>query len=323
MKKSILSLLICASITSIAQTDVNLNLIHEFNGVPFAYGQYYLDAVGNNIEFNRVQYYLSDIALESSVSQQVPVVDEVQLISGNISNYPLGSVSVTNVTGINFNVGVPNALNHADITLQPTGHPLSYQSPSMHWGWTSGYRFLVIEGKVDDNGDGTPNKLFQFHVVGDQFLTAVDVTSAAVMNGADLDINLTVNVADWLKNMNMINAGINHGSQAINGQVMNNTNPETVFEGNVATGIITESKSVNQLIVDYEYSYAPTLFYSIGGATNASILITDLNGRIISNETQLPAAGNYFINKELSKGLYVVRLIGDNDHIETTKMFIK
>tara|TARA_B100000809_G_scaffold243770_1_gene269093 strand:+ start:4034 stop:5005 length:972 start_codon:yes stop_codon:yes gene_type:complete len=323
MKKSILSLLICVSLSSIAQTDVNLNLIHEFDGSPFAYGQYYVDAAGNNIEFNRVQYYLSNIAVESSVSSQVTVPDDTQIISANIINYPLGSVNATNITGVNFNVGVPNALNHADITLQPTGHPLSYQSPSMHWGWASGYRFLVIEGKVDDNGDGTPNKLFQFHVVGDQFFTAVGVTSAGVVNGADLDINITVNVADWIKNMNMINAGINHGSQAINGQVMDNTNPETVFEGNVATEIITESKSVNQLIVDYEYSYAPTLFYSIGGATNASILITDLNGRIISNEVALPAAGNYFINKELSKGLYVVRIIGDNDHIETTKMFIK
>ena len=77
------------------------------------------------------------------------------------------------------------------------------------------------------------------------------------------------------------------------------------------------------MIVNYEYSYAPTLFYSIGGAKNVSILITDINGRIIANETELPAAGNYFINKELSKGLYIVKLIGDNDHVETTKMFIK
>lgn len=323
MKKSILSLLICASITSLAQTNVNLNLIHEFDGDPFVYGQYYVDAVGNNIEFNRVQYYLSDISIQTSVSQPVGVPDDIHMVSSNISNYPLGTVNVSNITGINFSVGVPNAENHADITLQPAGHPLSYQSPSMHWGWTSGYRFLVIEGLVDDNGDGTPNKIFQHHVVGDQFFTAVNVSTGAAQNGLDLDINLTVNIADWLHNMNMINAGINHGSQAVNGVVMSNTVPQTVFEGNVATDIVNESKAVNQLIVDYEYAYAPTLFYSVGGAKTASVSIVDMNGRIIANESQLPANGNYFINKELSKGLYIVKLIGDNNHVQTTKMMIK
>ncbi|PCI97259.1 MAG: hypothetical protein COB15_08025 [Flavobacteriales bacterium] len=323
MKKLILSLLVFTSIYSVAQTNVNLNLIHEYDGTPFAYGQYYIDPLGNNIEFNRVQYYISEIDVKHDGAQQTTPPNDILIVSGNISNYPLGSINVTNVEDIIFDIGVPNALNHADITLQPAGHPLSYQSPSMHWGWTSGYRFLVIEGKVDDNGDGTPNKIFQFHVVGDQFLTSVGVTTGAILNGTDLNINLTVNIADWLKNINLITAGINHGAQTINGQLIGNSNPETVFEGNAITGIKSNTNSVNQLIVDYEYSYAPTLFYSIGGAKNTSILITDLNGRIITNETQLPAAGNYFINKELSKGLYIVKLIGDNNHVETTKMFIK
>ncbi|MBK7304311.1 MAG: hypothetical protein IPI90_13940 [Saprospiraceae bacterium] len=26
--------------------------------------------------------------------------------------------------------------------------PLAFQDPSMHWGWTSGYRFIALEGMI-------------------------------------------------------------------------------------------------------------------------------------------------------------------------------
>ena len=41
-------------------------------------------------------------------------------------------------------------------------HPLGPKTPPMDWGWPSGYFFLVLDDKVDNTGDGTPNKLFLF-----------------------------------------------------------------------------------------------------------------------------------------------------------------
>jgi uncharacterized repeat protein (TIGR04052 family) len=58
-----------------------------------------------------------------------------------------GAVQPGNYRGIAFNVGVPEALNHAD--------PLQAWPPlnvlPMHWGWTEGYRFLRLEVAAPDD----------------------------------------------------------------------------------------------------------------------------------------------------------------------------
>jgi len=324
MKKLIFTILTLASATMFGQTNINLNLSHEYNGAPFVYGQNYTDGAGNAVYITRVQYFLTDITMVHDGGQSTIAPQSVILGSGNISNYPLGSINATSLESVNFTLGVGSPLNHADPSLQPAGSPLWFQSPSMHWGWSSGYRFLVIEGKVDDNGDGTPNKMFQFHTVGDQYLTVVNpITTAGTTNGTDINANLSVNIADWLVGINLITAGAIHGGGPIIADLMTNTNTYTVFTESTTVGIDDLKKSANQLIIDYEYSYAPTLFYSIAGAKTVSILITDINGRVITNQSQLPAAGNHFINRELSKGMYVVKVVGDNNQLETAKMVIK
>jgi hypothetical protein len=49
------------------------------------------------------------------------------------------------------------------------------QSPSMYWSWSSGYRFVVIEGNADRNADGTPETMFQFHIGMNSLYRAVEL----------------------------------------------------------------------------------------------------------------------------------------------------
>jgi hypothetical protein len=32
---------------------------------------------------------------------------------------------------------------------------LSFQTPSMYWGWQAGYMHMILGGYADDNGDGS------------------------------------------------------------------------------------------------------------------------------------------------------------------------
>ena len=56
-----------------------------------------------------------------------------------------------------FTVGVPARFNTQqgteamDISLYPETHPLSYQSPSMYWGWSFGYMYMIIGGGEGSN----------------------------------------------------------------------------------------------------------------------------------------------------------------------------
>ena len=44
----------------------------------------------------------------------------------------------------------------------------------MHWGWAGGYRFLVVEGKADNSGDGIPETDFWIPQSGDELYKQTD-----------------------------------------------------------------------------------------------------------------------------------------------------
>lgn len=60
----------------------------------------------------------------------------------------LGTVAPGTYTGIQFTVGVPEALNHLDKNVQPA--PLNVSS--MYWAWTSGYKHANIEFSYKNDG---------------------------------------------------------------------------------------------------------------------------------------------------------------------------
>ena len=58
MKTTVLAIISLLGATSFAQTDININFEHHFEGTPFAYGTTY-DLNGTAVSLSRVQYYLS------------------------------------------------------------------------------------------------------------------------------------------------------------------------------------------------------------------------------------------------------------------------
>jgi uncharacterized repeat protein (TIGR04052 family) len=54
----------------------------------------------------------------------------------------IGTVPVGSYSGLRFKVGVPSQLNHLNVATQPS--PLNFTA--LYWSWTSGYRFMRIEG---------------------------------------------------------------------------------------------------------------------------------------------------------------------------------
>jgi hypothetical protein len=64
-------------------------------------------------------------------------------------------------------------LNHLDPSAFPNESPLNISNAGpMHWGWSSGYIFMNLEGKVDTIPDGVVNTdlSFSFHIGTDPYL---------------------------------------------------------------------------------------------------------------------------------------------------------
>ena len=322
----IILMLITISVKTIvfAQTDVNIKLNHHFDGSTFNYGDQYTDDFGNLIEISRVQYYLTGFNLMHDGGISTPLGDSVILASANISDYSLCDMNISNMEAIDFDLGIDQARNHLDPASYPTNHPLNYQNPNMHWGWTAGYKFLVIEGMADSDGDQVPDAIFQFHVTGsDAYLINVAQMSCSdVADNDTLDIIIDVNIADWISGIDLSSAGFLHGVYPDNGTVMKNTNDHLVFTTSSSTASTIEKSVSGNISVDYSLPYAPTIFYKFPTASHVDLTITDINGRVVISETSLPKAANYFIEKELAAGTYIAAFASNGETIKTERFIV-
>jgi uncharacterized repeat protein (TIGR04052 family) len=181
-------------------------------GQPFSCSQTYNDIGSNPDAGLRVfrpadaRFYVHDVALTDSSGAAVPVTmtndgvwqnDGVALIDAEdftgtclIGNpgtnlKVVGTVPEGTYTGLKLKVGVPAERNHLYVDAQPS--PLNFTP--MFWTWTTGYRFMRIEG-TDGEGKGLPGGLLH---LGSTVCKATD--SADPRKGAACVNTNVVNVA--------------------------------------------------------------------------------------------------------------------------------
>lgn len=138
------------------------------NGKPFTCDQTYTgvgtnpDAGGQVYRGRFARFYVYGVRLINDAGEEVPVTlaedgawqipsKGVVEIDGEVGSGCVGTGSNLSVvgtvphgaySGLKLTVGLPNDVNHLQADAQPS--PLNQSE--MYWSWTSGYRFLRIEG---------------------------------------------------------------------------------------------------------------------------------------------------------------------------------
>ncbi|MBL4703511.1 MAG: hypothetical protein JKY54_03260 [Flavobacteriales bacterium] len=164
---------------------IELQLSHMVDSVAFAFNSDYIDDFGNTYQFTRAEWYLRVSGfLEADNSTLMTNEDRYCLIDPSVSAVTFDSVSADEYHYLQWGVGVDSAFNHLDPNTFALGEALGNQSPSMHWGWSSGYIFCVMEGLVDIDGNGTYDS-------GEYFALHVGVDTN-YRNGANLLVNAVV-----------------------------------------------------------------------------------------------------------------------------------
>jgi len=218
--------------------------------------------------------------------------------SGNVIKN-LGNYNVTNVEGITFSIGVPAAYNNTDPTLYVSPDPLAPQSPSMHWGWTAGFRFVAIEGMAGSS----LNTTYQMHGLGNaNYFSQTKLVNGMSANG-NIYINLNADYTQALKGINVTLGPIDHGVDATDLTVLQNFRDFVFTPG---TGIPNGIKSVNEEFEVDIYPNPSTRNVNIDLGTNAiglsDIRVIDILGRSIIEKTigsnrnidlQIPNSGMY------------------------------
>ncbi len=292
--------LIAVSFPALAQTEVNLSINHMFNGSDAMQGEVY-QVQDADFYYERIQYYMSDFVLIHDGGSETSLGDLVLLIdSEHGSIYNLGSHDVEEIEQIKFSIGVPQNLNHLDPSSYELSHPLAHQNPSMHWGWTSGYRFLCLDAYSGSD-------IVQIHALGDanffsqthQAITTNDNDTKTILLEANYDLILS--------EINVINGLYEHSetSSSIVSALENMQN--LVF----SPGVV-EVEDPIVLALEIYPNPATDLFMLNGTSINPGVQIFDINGRLVLSVV----ASNNLVNLDcLSNGVYTV-LIEDSKAVK-------
>lgn len=139
------------------------------NGLPLEFLKPFSDALARNMRVELLKFYVSNIYLLKGNEEKK--VKDVALITylnnGEVDPgfekrkikflAPVGSYS-----GIKIAIGLDPVTNTSDPTSFPDDHPLSARQLT-HWGLWQNYKFLMIEGKTDFDGDDAYLDIFGFH----------------------------------------------------------------------------------------------------------------------------------------------------------------
>ena len=315
--KKINLLLIGLVLTSIvfAQSDVYLKITHKLNGDAFSLGNTGTNNNGDDFEYNRFEYYMSGIKLIHDGGQETTVDDTYLLINAeNQTNLLLGSYSITTLESIKFSIGVDSSANHLDPSTYASSHALAPKSPSMHWGWASGYRFIAVEGYSNQQN-------FQLHGLGDANYFEQTITTAGIVDGTDLTVHIQGDYEGAVKDISLSGGVISHGETGAARAALYNFETDVFSEyKEEVVNSISNSNTSKLEIYPNPTNGSKTLNVN-GNWKNGTVTIQDITGSIIVSKN---ISNNASINiSSLNTGIYFVKVSTENNNFSIKKLIIK
>lgn len=322
MKHLVLLFLLSSFSFTFAQKNVFLSLAPKFGNQDFQLLQNYTGNDGIAVKIEHFNYYLSDVQLFHDNGQSTYLQTAIWLVTPNNFNIYLGYLDVNQIDSISFMIGVPKRYNTQsgtlaqDISTYPETHPLSFQMPSMYWGWSFGYMHMIVGGKADSNNDNIPNSYFELHNLGNnnQQMVSLPVIQTNLTNQTDLHLNCHVD--RWLNNISLANVGILHEETGLNLTIMQNVLSQDVFTLDATAGLSNITSDLFKLTQNNHEIFIESLQNNI----LKSLECLDSQGRIFVAQTF--EKDNISINTStFPKGLYLLKISTQKGN-KTLRIFI-
>ncbi|MGK0317703.1 MAG: hypothetical protein ACI86M_003948 [Saprospiraceae bacterium] len=292
---------------STAQSSVNIQINHLLDGEQFENEVNSKNDLGNDFMIDRLQYYLSGFSIKHDGGQVTEVEDLYVLVNLLGSTDPtiieLGEYEIESLESVLFYFGVDYSANHADPSLLHPSHPLAPKFPSMHWGWSAGYRFIALEGMSGPNVD----QELQFHCIGDEFYKQMEYE--VTMSGeSSYTVEIDAEYKNLLEGIDISSGLILHGNLGEIQTLAANIS-EKVFSTSSATSTY-DSELVNSFEVYPNPVTNGQLNIKMDVASSNNLLrVQDALGRVVFSGTQpsntqieLANQGMYFLTIADSNG---------------------
>jgi hypothetical protein len=323
MRNLLLSIAVLTSIFTWAQKDIFLNIAPLFGTQPFALNQNFVGNDGIAVNIEHFNYYISDVKIFHDNGSQTNFPTDIWLVTPLQHSIYLGNLNINQLDSINFTVGVPKRYNTQsgalaqDISTYPDSHALSFQSPSMYWGWAFGYMHMIIGGKADSNNDGVPNAYFEMHNLGNNNQQSVTLPSIQTNTGNQIDLNYTCNVDRWLNQLPLSSVGVLHGDAGLNQQILQNVNSQEVFT--LAANANTQENTSSLLAfmqTDSEFTFSVK-----NNQTIKNYVVLANSGQKIAEVSSKESKATIML-EQLQSGIYLVMVETDNGQRQTFR-FVK
>lgn len=316
MKKLYTSItaILCIVAATNAQNIVQLNMDHRLGDEPFAlYQDVEMDSY--TFELKRLQYYVSDISITHDGGTVTEIEDVWLLVDANgTGEFDLGSWDINSVESISFYIGVGSDVNHDDPAAWPADHPLYPQSPSMHWGWASGYRFIAMEGYA---GPSMSTNLFELHGLGDGNYWETTIVVDAESESGTVIIPIIAEYSNALNDINVSSGLINHSTSGATIPLVQNFK-NGVFSAGVANSVEDIETVISMTIAPNPSAGSAVLNLSGLNGKGYSVEIVDLSGRSIDT-ILLDNQSSTLSLPTLSAGIYLVELLKDGSLQTSTR----
>ena len=220
---------------------IRLKIDNGFEDELLSTAQEYIVESGDTIKVSMIRYYISNVYLTNENGDTLKIENSYYLIDTDGKEIELTNIPTGTYKSLCFGFGVDSSANH-DISrnegdLDPNG------SNGMIWTWSSGYKFLRLEGEFKgDTSQGT----FKFHVGGDanykevhfgQMMSAMRTSSeahstmfsAVVSESKTTEIHLRTNIAEVFKTPNTIDLDVDRQAHGLSSKIADNYT-ENFFE---------------------------------------------------------------------------------------------
>jgi hypothetical protein len=323
MTKFVLSLvtILMLSISVFAQNTLKLNINHKLGTNAFAMNVAAQNNIYDDFKVNRLEYYISEISITHDGGTETMISNVWALVNASgVTEINLGSQSITSVEGVNFHVGVDANSNHLDPASYNMTHPLAPKNPSMHWGWTAGYRFLAIEGK----GGSSYNQTFELHGLGDAnyFKTVIPFTTAATAVNSEITLDIDADYTRILEGISVNSGVIVHGETGAAKTALENMRDYVFTPSSTASSTIDISE-INAFSIFPNPSNGTTkLTISTSSDLTYQVAITDIIGRQVAFFNEVRSNSTLELNLN-NAGLYFVSLIKEGQPVLTEKLIVQ
>ena len=317
MNKLLLTLFIIIGLGVNAQTDVYFNIDHFLGSTPFAFNTTATNSLSQDFQVTRLQYYISEIKLTHDGGTETMVPDLWILVDASTAvNQLLGNYNITELESVTFGIGVQNAYNHLDPATYSVLHPLGPKSPSMHWGWSAGYRFLAMEGKSGTN----LNLTYEIHGLGDANYQYVSLATTGVNTGTEININIDADYEMALKNISVSSGPISHGETGISAVALNNFNTDVFAVSATSPNGVEELASSAILLYPNPSTGIINMNLEPNITGKIEMLVMDVRGQIIIRK-EVQNTTNAFVTID-NNGLYLVNVLVDGQSISQERVII-